>query len=234
MSFARLRRSTFFLWGLAVLLVVSLFGGLAFYLVSCYGEDTLQGKLGLKTGELLIQMILIVVAGGVFVQGYNRGQAKRAAINDFRKATLHSLVKAYSDTKKARRTLRARQAEQQEDRSSSEAISYSAYDEHMETINDTQLALEVIKRELHVFHGAFDDATSLIGCVRTMESYLGEIIDEYEKTLRLFHGKASIPMAQLPKLNSFVVKSSDSDFSKFSEAFHQSLELIQLERVRPG
>ncbi|HEV2855187.1 MAG TPA: hypothetical protein VHC97_20505 [Thermoanaerobaculia bacterium] len=225
-------RSSFFL----VLIGVALVAGsvwLACYLIQ-YGPDTPQGKLGLKTWELIIQMILLVVAGGMFVQLYNRWQSKRAAINDFRKATLHSLIKAYSDTKKSRRTLRARvepcitEAAQE----SSEAISCSAYDEYMNIVSDTQLSLEVVKRELRVFKTAFDDASSLIECVRNMENYLQEIIDEYERTLKLFHGKPAIPLSRLPRLSAFVVKGASSDFSTFSEAFHQSLALIQLERVK--
>lgn len=227
-------RSSVFHLALMVVAFVAMSGLLAAYLMQNYGAETPQGKLGLKMGEFIIQMILLVVAGGVFVQSYNRGQSKKAAINDFRKTTLHSLIKAYSETKKARRTLRARvePCGVGETTESIEAISYKAYDEHMSTINDTQLSLEVIKRELDVFASAFDKAELLIECVGIMEDYLGRIVDEYEKTLKLFHGQSSIPLTRLQHLSAFIGKGESSDFSTFSKAFHQSLKRIQLERVK--
>ncbi len=190
-------------------------------------------RLGYKTIELAIQVFFVVIAGGLFVQEYNRGQARRTALNEFRKTLLRNLIRAYSDTKKVRRVLRARcrvhstsEAVEQE-----RAIPYGDYDKQLGSINETQLSLEIMARELKVFDRAFAEPEILWGCVKNMENYLGDIIDEYERTLGDFQDESPIPLCQLTQLSGFIAKSKAGTFSKFSDPFRNALDSIQKEQV---
>jgi hypothetical protein len=211
------------------LLVLLLFAGASYWLMQ-FDAESPYGKLGLKMAEFLVQVALVVVAGGIFMQNYNRLQARKTAINEFRKETLGSLATAYSDVKRARRNLRAKTEIAQD--ATDEQLAYAAYDAQLSAINDTQLALEVVKRELDVFSTAFDAPEPLAERVRAMEKYLGKLVDEYEQALRQYRRATHIPVAKLVRLSAFVGHGDHGDFAGFSEAFHDALALLQTERIK--
>jgi len=198
-------------------------------------------KLGYKTIELTIQVFLVVIAGGIVVQEYTRGQARRAALNESRKVMLRQLTQAYSRTKKARRLLRAKcvlvagEAAEGKVR----AVDYDTYNEQLGSINEIQLDLEIIARELKVIQSGFTNSEKLRNYVKTMETSLGELIDEYERTLGACDPKQSIPLSRLPKLRAFIAKDKDETFKGKDEtfsaaytAFHNALDLIQEEKLK--
>lgn len=181
--------------------------------------------IGKEIAKLAVQMLLITVAGGVVVHEYNRTRAHEAAVTEFLNSSRRGLNEFYSDVKKVRRILRARcelpcgvEAATPE-----EGIQYATYDELMFKLNDTQLDLERLKRELDAQKGTLSQAGDLAKSVRLMEKYLGEIISEYEGTLKQHRPPSCIPLSKVPRLRAFIAKGHESDFGKFSDAFHDAL-----------
>ena len=166
-----------------------------------------------------------------FIQEYNRARARKDAVNEFRRTILKDLSHAYADAKGVRRILRARceRAAADED-----CIPLPLYDEHIATINATQLELEVMVRELEIIKGVFKNTDELIGHIKDMEKYLGQVIAEYETHVKRYRREVSIPLSALPRLQGLIIKTKEdtSEFWKFSKSYHQALTIIQEERVK--
>ena len=216
---------------LAVASVITL-DVLAIYLMFRLGRnDAALKQLGYDTIKLSIQLFLIVLFGGIFIQEYNRARARKDAINEFRRTFLKDLSRAYSDAKGVRRILRARceRTATDEDR-----IPLPIYDEHIATINATQLELEIMVRELKIIKGVFNNTDKLIRHITDMEKYLGQVIEEYETHVKRYRGEASIPLSALHRLQGFIKKTDEdtSEFWKFAISYHEALTIIQEERVK--
>lgn len=185
-------------------------------------------NLAYKILEFMAQLLIVVVTGGLIMQKYNQNQVRKVAINEFRKDTLADLISSYSGVKKVRRNMRAKM----EMIFGVEQVYYNIYDHQMVIINDIQLSLEVVKRELRIFSGAFDDPGGLTEHVRAMENYLGALIDEYEKNLRNYSVGSGIPVAKLERLKCFIERGDNTDFGVFAQAFQGALLLLQAERIK--
>lgn len=208
------------------LFVLSSFWFLAFCLMQ-YDNDHSYHKLGLKIAEFVAQVLLVVISGGIFMQNYVRMQARKTAVNEFRKATLDTLISTYSGVKKVRRSLRSKV-----EMSDVEKISYGTYDAQLTTICDIQLRLEVVKRELRVFAVAFENPAPLTVCIRNMEKYLGELIGEHEQVLRCNTGASFLAISKLERTAAFIARGESGDFRKFAIHFQCSLSLLQAERIK--
>lgn len=216
--------------GVAVFLIAYVF---AIFLVFKLGRgNSGLTTLGYDMIKLAIQLLLIVLFGGVFIQEYNRARARKDAVYEFRRAILKDLSRAYSDAKGARRILRARCERTKNDE---DCIPLPLYDEHIATINETQLELEIMRKELRIIRSVFKKIDELICCVKHMERYLGAVFTEYETKVKDHRGAVSIPLSTLPRLQAFLAKSEDterSDFPEFSESYRKALTIIQEERVK--
>ena len=199
-----------------------------------YQNDQLR-NLGYETIKLSIQLLLVVLFGGIFIQEYNRSRARKVAVNDFRRATLRNLSRAYSDIKGVRRILRAKCQPTSDAKSVTleDCLPLTAYDEHIATINATQLELEILVRELEIIKEVFEETKTLIGYIRSMEEYIKEVINEYEIKSKEYRGSVSVPLSRLPRLSALIAKMSEnSDFLKFAESYDKALTLIQEERIK--
>lgn len=203
---------------------------LAAALMIRFGSTPMR-ELGWDTAKFTAQLLLVGLAGGVLLQEYSRDRAKRMAANEFRKLVMRSLLRAYSDTKRVRRMLRARCVATSG--GAEVGMPSASYDESMRQINDTQIELEVLLRELKVFKDAFDRAGALTRHLTGMEKYLGRLVDEYETRRRDFVGSDCRALSELPVLQAFLVKRPAGDFrTGFAHHFHAALTLFQEERLR--
>ncbi len=82
---------------------ISLIALYIIYLTSSY--VTRQDEIRREFVKLLIQLLLIVIFGGIFVQWYNLRSDRAKALNEFRKNFLTKLTDSYFKVKKARRIL---------------------------------------------------------------------------------------------------------------------------------
>lgn len=215
--------------GVAIILV----DVLAIYLMIKYGNSDVKA-LGYETIKISIQLLLVVLFGGIFIQEYNRARARKATVNDLRRTILRDLSRAYSDVKGVRRILRAKceSTTNNETRLAEDCLPLPVYDLHISTINATQLELEIMVRELGIITGIFKEQNKLSGYIKRMEKYLNGIIREYETTVKKYRGKTSISLSELPRLKALMLKSAESDFDEFASSYKNALLIIQEERVK--
>jgi hypothetical protein len=219
--------------GVTALLLAALGMIAAFYFLGGGDKESPFTKLGFETAKIAIQLVLAGVVGGVLVQEYNRGRARRAAANEFRKQVLRSLIAAYSDVKKVRRILRARSTRCHHRADRPIGLPGAAYDAQMTEINDAQIRLEVLARELKVFKDLFQDMSGLTRCIVGMEKYLKRVVSEYERSRKEPNGCACVPLDSLPQLQGLIGKGPFGAFrAGFADHFHAALSIIEQERIR--
>jgi hypothetical protein len=191
--------------------------------------------LGFDTAKFTIQLLLVGVVGGVLVQEYNRGRARKEAANEFRKLVMRSLIRAYSDIKEARRILRAKCVSPRGGTRGEEGLELpgGAYDEAMKQINGTQIDLEILLRELKVFRDAFCQAGALTRHLTEMEQYLGNLVDEYETKRRDYGDSNCRALSAMPAIQAFLAKRPRGDFQKgFGRHFQAAVAILEEERLR--
>lgn len=124
-------------------------------------------------------------------------------------SVLSRTMNAYSKTKKARRMTRAHMTLIGTVRQ----LSLNQYDTFFDLINEAQLELENLKRDIRTSAKAFYDAKHLTDNLQTMDDYLGHLIGEYEVSRQKFTGIApTLPLAGLPLLENFLEPAASSDF----------------------
>lgn len=211
---------------------------IAIYLMFKFGKESKNDdltKLGYETIKISIQLLLVVLFGGVFIQEYNRSRARKNAVNEFRRATLRDLSRAYSDIKGVRRILRAKCQPTSEAKLGTvdDCVTLAAYDEHITTINSTQLELEILVRELKIIREVFRETDKLIGYIEGMEEYIKEVISEYETKSKEHRRSVSVPLSKLPRLSALIEKNKErSDFRIFADNYDKALTIIQKERIK--
>jgi hypothetical protein len=239
--------------GIAVILI----DVMAISLMLYFGKERAPGneltKLGYDTIRISIQLILVGVFGGIFIQEYNRFSARKSAMNDFRRTMLRELSRAYSDIKGVRRMLRGKcqPISNTQSTGGGDCLLLADYDEHITIINSTQLELEILVRELRIIKEVFRNTKKLIDNINIMEKYIGKIVDEYEIESKNYRSSGSVPLSKLPHLNSLIAKNDagrapdtlfekhkiaggdDSDyFGAFVNSYKNALIIIQKESIK--
>lgn len=122
-------------------------------------------------------------------------------VDELLKGTLSRITGSYNMAKRARRTLNALARHKA---AGGTMIRAAVYDEWMAKLNDAQLDLEAVKRDVQVSRGAYPSAREMARGVRKMESYLRDVTKEYEKARRKCAADASIPLEDLAGLSDFL------------------------------
>lgn len=248
------RRSAFVLpWVLGGLFLVS-----ATWFLVLYNRGVEKDTLDMEFAKALLSVGLVSVAATILsllvfshqrqVEREERARERRAeeqrqAIQDDRerlaqkaatlKATLSRVTEAYNNSKRARRKMRALGCL---DRHGAIKIRLSHYDECMAEVNDAQLELEAIKSDVKTNAPAYGSVDALRSSLRSMESYLGELLHEYEGIrARTTVGTELISLEAAPLLADFLGPASGSQFvSRFSNEYDRAREAIRAELLAAG
>jgi hypothetical protein len=210
-------------------------GGIA-VLVHMSGNKYMQ-KLSFEVDKFLIQFVLLTVAGGILLQTYNRRRERAEATQEFRRTVLRSLFDAFTDTKKARRIIRAKCDKPAPPGAVAESIEIplAAYEAQMENILDIESQLDLLKREVQVFAAAFtpDRAEKLKTNIDKMYKYLDELTKEYEGGARQFmNDKQCIPITKLPRLEGFTRSGKAGDYRPgLRDLFFEVFRCIRAEEL---
>src|SRR5687768_9857898 len=94
---------------------------------------------------------------------------------DFLKGTLGRITSSYNGTKRARRKVRAMGLSHEPGRT---CLDLARYDECIADVSDAQIKLETIKGDVKPNEGAYPTAAQLTPVLKSMEQYLGELIEE--------------------------------------------------------
>lgn len=169
-----------------------------------------------KTFERTISDTLLKIISGtaigtaatLFVSDYSRKQLERKNQDQFKKDVLQRLQALYAKTKNARRMLRAKGFTTQwygKEDDDSCLVKHSVYDHYMNDINESQLELEAIRKEIYVGKSIFSSPAFITENLKSMDHYLGKLISEYEKKLPNFNGEpAVLAIKDLPDLQQFI------------------------------
>ena len=181
--------------------------------------------------KFLIQLLVIVIFGGILIQEYNRRRDRKQAFNELRKTLLANLINSYFKVKKARRILDANIVSRTG--ANVKEISWEVYEEQMKEIISAQLEFENHNYQLDTFPRTFSKRSiQVLGSdAGVMETYLKKSIDEYQGLkIPLANQSQPINTSQLPNLEDLI---DTNKFNlEFSNYFHSSVELIQGQILR--
>jgi hypothetical protein len=95
-------------------------------------------------------------------------------------------------------------------------------------INDAQLELENLSRDIKTSKQMFSDPGALRTALSKMRSYLGKLIKEYEKAFETLPRPTSFALTALPRLEGFTATSAKCDFKEqFSDPYREILGAIR-------
>ncbi len=145
---------------------------------------------------------------------------------------LSKALAAYSQAKKARRLMRARAVARSGE---SEVLLVEGYDQYMELVNDAQLELENLARDVKTSSVAFSKPDEIVQSLEKMEAHLGELIGEYERKRPLFLDDVPHrPLGDHPLLEDFLRRAKDSKFStEVVHPYHEVQATIRADLLHP-
>jgi hypothetical protein len=151
-------------------------------------------ELGVELAKGGITLFAIAILGGALAAAFRslderRQEARR--IDEYRAATADELWDAYHSIKAVRRLLVVAGFAEAKGRLS--AAQCEAFHARMETLNDAQLTLEKLIRNVSGQPRVFDPHTDLItACLDVAESYLNKCIDAWEERGRDVRARSSL------------------------------------------
>lgn len=215
-------------------------------------SDASPETLEFEVAKSLLQVGVVAVTGGVIsllVFEYRNGrledekqqEVKRQQFEKQRdlerkqveyrdellRSTLSQAMNAYSQTKKGRRLLRSQALEIQDD-DTEELVLANRYDAYLEAIIDAQLALENLARDVETSARAFSQSGTVRRSLWDMESYLSDLIGEYEYERKRF-SDGRLALDRLPRLKDFLLPAEEGSRFKpqFVAPYHKVQRLIR-------
>lgn len=193
--------------------------------------------LGQELAKFLIQLVLLVLFGGIAMAEYNARRDRKAARNEFRKGYLRRLMQVYLKVKHARLLLRAKMQGPLDDQGDRRLLPWEPYEKQMGCIGDSMTEIDTLIRELEFFPSVFDEKhrQPLKENLEALETYLKELLKEYrDKAANANDGQGRVQVGQLSALGSFASGSRQgSTFrSAFADPMYSAARIIQEERLR--
>lgn len=145
---------------------------------------------------------------------------------------LSKALSAYSQAKKARRLLRARALQNRE---GSAVLLMEGYDAYMELVNDSQLELENLARDVETSKVAFTQPDTLVSRLRKMEVHLSHLMGEYEARRPFFSAAQPYrPLQEQPLLQDFLRSAKESRFMpEVIHPYHEVQDMIRKDLLHP-
>jgi hypothetical protein len=166
---------------------------------------------------------------------------------DLLKTTLAKTTAEYSTVKKSRRLLRARAIKvetkggSQLDEEGEEEATFvlgAEYDSQMDMVNDAQSEIESLVGDVQTSARAFTNPDALVEKLRSMESYLGNLIEEYETERRGFGLQETTlggqrELSELPQLADFISYKRSKFRTRFVNSYHGVQKGIRADLLYP-
>jgi hypothetical protein len=155
--------------------------------------------------------------------------------DEFLKGILDEIGGSYILAKKTRRLLRAAAFPPlaSDGHVVDARIKVTDYDAHLRVLNDVQLELETIVRDIETNQKAFSKASEVSDAVHAMEKYLNRVVKEYERSRGRFSETAEIRVADLERLSDFVRSGRNEFLSEFVEGRRRIEAAIRADLLHP-
>lgn len=171
-------------------------------------DSEIKKRLEDDVFRITYQFLLIVVLGGAVSLLLKNLSSERDISRERRSALreMHSeLLTSFNVVKRVRRTLRARVGYSKEGLDPRSLVAVSVYEEKIEDLMDAQLNFEIYTKRAADSHLWFENGAALATELGDVESYLNEIIEEYENELSNFEANPSGRLLKcLPVLSEFI------------------------------
>lgn len=168
-------------WPIVVVVVLGFFVALLF-IIAWIASDKVKGDLWSAVAGSAIDLVFIGFIGGLLtlaIQMQLDEQEDLRRLNDYRLRLLLDVVGAYNRTKGARRALRAAGFSEPKARKF-QPWQIDQFRIQLAEINEAQLAIEKIGRELDVDLGELTDLQAIRDKITAVDKYLGRIIEGWE------------------------------------------------------
>jgi hypothetical protein len=215
------------LLGVALAAIIGLIGVQHFYAPSGLQLEVAKALLNILTVAVVGQAVAFMVAL------HNESRRKESEADQLRQRALDALNQAYTSAKRVRRRARARSTLVSSSGSIERRITKAQYFKHLEQLNDVQLSLEILAKDLETNASLFKDGPKTFSLVSSMEEYLNELVDEWEHLNVQFTGEpASVDTKSLRWFNDFTGDYRASEFRpKFVHSYYAAIERIRASLV---
>ncbi|QPF81791.1 hypothetical protein IC762_18430 [Bradyrhizobium genosp. L] len=182
-----------------------------------------KSLLSVLTASVVTQAVAIVV------YQYNESRKTQADRDAFRARVLDRINEAFVKIKGLRRKLRAQATLTGTEEAPTYSVSQSLYQETLEEVNDIQLGLEVIAKDVETNSGILKFGKEIFRGLRSMEEYLNEIVDEWEHLHAEFEGEPAVAQTSaIPKFNDLLGPYKTSQFRPlFVHAYYETIERVR-------
>jgi hypothetical protein len=241
---------------IALVLSGLFFGSVALLLL--FFRDAPRESLAFEIAKSLLQLGVVAVVGAVVSILIFEYQRERQASDkdvdverqarekerdldrkrlEYRETLLLSVLSramdAYGRAKKARRILRGRAVSTQ---GQGRILFVNQYDAFFDMLNDAQLDLENLARDVETSAKAFSEPALLVKHLRLMDAYLGQLIGEYEDSRRRFSGdEPTLPLRELSLLEDFLKPTKISNFMpQMVIPYHEVQKGIRADLLHPN
>lgn len=221
-----------------------------------------RDEVGFEAAKSCIQLIAVVLVGSLVTHMTARWQrrqdqkqhereaerARQEKERDAERVQLESrtavrrefllrIHHAYTEVKRIKRLLRATACvpAYHGARSDDVLVLVKQYDSLLQGLNDTQLELEVLTKELRAGGGAFERSEDIAKAVKRMETTIKAMITEYERERGNFPAdKPGRRIGELPALRKFVDGRMNTEISHgYTDPYKKAVELIHQELNAP-
>lgn len=136
-----------------------------------------------EIAKSLLQLVVIAVAGhvvSILITKANNERQDLLRADELRNSLLQRLNEAFVEVKKVRRLARATAEKLVMADRVYLFIPRQKFHEFLQALNDAQLGLELVSKDVESNKALFVDAEQVIGRLDAMEEYLNGLVDEYE------------------------------------------------------
>lgn len=209
-------------------------------------HSALEAWLGTEVFKLTYEFLLIVVIGGaisLLYSQFTKSQEQADKIKEQarekrdKEKTLQGkfrvgFLQSYNGAKSVRRLLRATARTITDAKgTTTDGIKPAPYDRLMQKLVQVQLQIETLREEAAAEKDLFAGVPELQDLdtnLESIESYLNDIVGEYEDSYKLFHKGDLQPVSEFPKLTEFIGPYDDAiDFkTRFKKPAKDILEGI--------
>lgn len=189
--------------------------------------------LELEVAKALLNVLTVAVvaqAVAFLIALHNETRRRQGEADQLRQRTLDALNQAFIAAKRTRRRVRARSTLVSSSGTTElRRISRTQYFKSLEQLNDVQLTLEVLAKDIETNAGLFREGEMTFSLVSSMEEYLNELVDEWEHSNVPFTGQpSSVDVQGLPRFNDFIGDYRSSCFRpQFVHSYYGAIERIR-------
>lgn len=195
-----------------------------------------QHKVALAAATAGIQLGAITVIGAVVTQAlrdHNDAREEQRRLNEYRMTVFRDTVDAYNSVKTVRRTLRAVGLAIQSDDplSPEQVIDFNA---QMSALNEAELRLEKIEREVGAQKEKFASAWAHIEDLEDTQNYLREVLGVWETGALLTTRRDERQEESLESLKTFLARRSEvPEAEVFWTSFREFEQAIRADLISP-